>query len=257
MTLRARLAGRGLDWIVPDWPAPPSVQAVFVTRNGGHSAGPYATMNLGGTVGDDPQAYARNVALLAEVAGTPPLWLSQTHGTNVARVDGYAGVVEADAAVATLPGRAATIRVADCLPVLFCDRDGTCVGAAHAGWRGLCAGVLEATVAALPAAPGRLIAWMGPAIGPQAFEVGDDVRDAFMGCDPAAAAAFVPYPGRAGKWLADLYALARQRMAGVGVGAVYGGGYCTYTEVDRFFSYRREKSSGRMAGMVWLGEPAN
>jgi hypothetical protein len=162
---------------------------------------------------------------------------------------------EGDAALATLPGRAATVRVADCLPVLFCDRRGTRVAAAHAGWRGLCAGVLEATVAAMQTSPHDIIAWLGPAIGPGMFEVGDEVRAAFAARDAGAGAAFVPYPGRPGKWLADLYALARMRMRSVGVEAVYGGGLCTVTDAERFFSYRRDQTTGRMAALVWLAEP--
>ncbi len=205
MTLSDKLAERDLDWIIPDWPAPANVQSLMTTRNGGASSGHCATMNLAGNHADDPQHVERNQALLREVIGIEPRWLSQVHGTDVAMVDAPAQRWVADAAIATTPGIAAAVRVADCLPVLFCDRDGTRVAAAHAGWRGLAAGVLERTVEAMHVPPGGIIAWLGPAIGLAAFEVGDDVRDAFIaheaarasGCarpasSPSAAAAFAP-----------------------------------------------------------------
>ncbi|MEO8134346.1 MAG: peptidoglycan editing factor PgeF [Betaproteobacteria bacterium] len=254
MNLREEVERRGLDWIIPEWPAPPGVRAIVTTRNGGFSTGPCASMNLGTRVGDAPEALARNLALVQAVTGVQPHWLSQVHGTAVARVDDRQGEIEADAAVATAAGRAATVRIADCLPVLFCDRAGTQVAAAHAGWRGLCAGVLEATVAAMPGAAGALLAWLGPAIGPAAFEVGDEVRAAFVARDANAAAAFTAFPGRRGKWLADLYALARQRLQRAGVGAIYGGGLCTLSEPARFFSFRRDGTSGRMAALIWLAD---
>lgn len=254
MNLRRELEARGLDWIVPDWPAPSTVRALMTTRNGGASTGSCRSLNLGGR-GDDPLNVAKNREVLRRVCGIEPLWLSQTHGTHVVVVDQAPQSAEGDAALAALPGRAATVRVADCLPVLFCDRRGTRVAAAHAGWRGLCAGVLEATVAAMQVPPQDVLAWLGPAIGPDAFEVGDEVRAAFVARDAGAAAAFVPYPGRSGKWLADLYALARMRLRSVGVEAVYGGGFCTVTDAERFFSYRRDQTTGRMAALAWLAEP--
>ena len=255
MTLRAELDARGLDWIIPDWPAPKNVRALVTTRNGGFSTGPCATMNVAGNNGDDPDAVARNKQLLEAVIGVPPAWLSQVHGTHVAdldRIDSGAGTPSADAAVRSSGGRAVAVRIADCLPVLFCDKAGTRVGAAHAGWRGLSAGVLEATVAAMHVAPKNLVVWMGPAIGPTAYEVGDDVRDAFVDADGYAAAAFDPYPARPDKWLADLYALAGLRLQAAGVKAIYGGDLCTFSDPARFFSYRRDKSPGRMAALVWL-----
>jgi purine-nucleoside/S-methyl-5'-thioadenosine phosphorylase / adenosine deaminase len=252
MTLRQDLDRRGLDWIVPDWPAPPNVRALMTTRNGGFSKGACATLNLARNGADDPEAVARNQRLLEEVIGVAPAWLSQMHGTAVADVDRSEGVTAADAAVASHAGRAVAVRVADCLPVLFCDRAGTRIGAAHAGWRGLAAGVLEQTVAAMRVEPRELIAWMGPAIGPDAFEVGDDVRDVFVGVDAAATAAFRPYPARPGKWLADLFELGAMRLRACGVATIAGGGVCTVSNPDRFFSYRRDRSPGRMAAMVWL-----
>lgn len=254
MSLAKELERRGLDWIVPDWPAPPTVRALVTTRNGGFSTGACRGMNLG-LRGDDPLNVARNQELLRAVCGAEPLWLSQTHGKEVVAVDHAQQLAEGDAAIATRPGRAATARVADCLPVLFCDRRGTRVAAAHAGWRGLCAGVLEATVAALQVPPQEIMAWLGPAIGPGAFEVGAEVRAAFVTRDAGAHAAFVPYPERRGKWLADLYALATLRLRHAGVVAVHGGGFCTVADADRFFSYRRDKTTGRMAALVWLAAP--
>jgi len=255
MTLRAELDARGLDWIIPDWPAPKNVRALMTTRNGGVSSGPCATMNVAGNNGDDPGAVARNRQMLEDVIGVPLAWLSQVHGTHVADLGGVdpgAAAPTADAGVGSMARRAVVVRVADCLPVLFCDKAGTRIGAAHAGWRGLAAGVLEATVAAMNVAPKNLIAWMGPAIGPAAFEVGDDVRDAFVDADGYAAAAFDPHPGRPDKWLADIYALAGLRLQAAGVKAIYGGDLCTVSDPARFFSYRRDKSPGRMAALVWL-----
>lgn len=255
MSLAAELERRGLDWIVPDWPVPPTVRALVTTRNGGFSTGACRSMNLGHRSADDPLSVARNEELLRAVCGVEPLWLSQTHGTVVVAVDHAQQLAAGDAAVAARPGRAATVRVADCLPVLFCDAQGTRVAAAHAGWRGLCAGVLEATVAAMRTPAREIIAWLGPAIGPGAFEVGAEVRAAFVARDPAAGAAFVAYPGRPGKWLADLYALATLRLRHAGVVAVHGGGFCTVIDAERFFSYRRDKTTGRMAALVWLVAP--
>lgn len=240
-----------LDILVPDWPAPPRVRAAFTLRTGGVSGGPFASLNLGDHVGDDPAAVASNRRRLREALHLPaePLWLNQVHGREVARFDG-APRPDADAAMALQPGQVCAVLVADCLPVLFADRDGRCVAASHAGWRGLAAGVLERTVEALPAAPGALVAWLGPAIGPQAFEVGEEVRDAFVAAQPEAAEEFAPQA--AGRWLADLWGLARRRLAAAGVGAVYGGRGCTVSEPQRFFSYRRDGVTGRMAALVWL-----
>lgn len=238
------------DWLRPRWPAPPSVGACSTTRSGGVSRGPYAGLNLGAHVGDAPEAVAENRARLRRWLALPaePAWLEQVHGCAVAEAE--RGPARADAAVARGPGAVCVVMTADCLPVLLCDRDGTRVAAAHAGWRGLAAGVLETTVEALGGAPDGLMAWLGPAIGPASFEVGEEVRAAFVEPDPGAAAAFVPSPG--GRWLADLYALARRRLAAVGVTAVYGGGLDTYADAGRFYSYRRERATGRMASLIWL-----
>jgi len=239
-----------LGLLLPDWLAPPGVRAVMTLRTGGASGGPYASLNLGDHVGDEPDAVAENRRRLREALALPaePLWLEQVHGTDVARFGGP-GRPRADAAVASEPAQVCAVMVADCLPVLLADRAGTCVAAAHAGWRGLAAGVLEATVAALPVDPSQLVAWLGPAIGPDAFEVGPEVRDAFLAADPAAAVAF--RPGAEDRWLADVYTLARQRLARVGVTDVHGGGLCTVSDPSRFFSYRRDGVTGRMAALVW------
>jgi YfiH family protein len=226
------------------------VRGVSTTRRGGVSTGPYADWNLGDHVGDDPGAVARNRALLRERLALPrePRWLRQVHGCAVA--EGAAGECEADAAVARAPGEVCAVLTADCLPLLLCDRAGTRVGAVHAGWRGLAAGVIEAAVRRLDVPPGELLCWLGPAIGPDAFEVGPEVRERFLaGLGPGAADACRP---AAGRWLADLYALARQRLAGLGVTRVWGGDLCTYADPGRFFSYRRDGVTGRMATLVWI-----
>ena len=246
--------------VIPDWPAPANVRALQTTRAGGVSVGAYAALNLGDHVGDDPAAVARNRALLRATLPADPVWLKQVHGNSVADADHAIGVAEADAALARKPGKVCAVMTADCLPLLLCDEAGTVVAAAHAGWRGLAGGVVEATVKAMNVAPERLLVWLGPAIGPQAFEVGEEVRQAFMAHDPSAAKAFVPRfpitphpsPLTAPKWLADIYLLARQRLATLGVERVYGGGQCTYTDAERFYSYRRDQATGRMASLIWL-----
>ena len=256
--LEARVRGAGLDWIVPRLVDAAGVRALVTTRSGGVSAGEYATMNLARHSGDDPDAVAENRRRLQAFLPSAPVWLDQVHGTAVAVVEGRQPVPRpvADAAVTMTPGVVIAVQTADCLPVLFADRRGRAVGIAHAGWRGLAAGVLEATLASLRdlgVATHDVIAWIGPGIGPRAFEVGADVYAAFCATDAGAAAAFVA--GRPGKWTADLGALARTRLAAAGVGAVTGGGFCTHDEPARFFSYRRAQLSGRMASLVWL-EPA-
>lgn len=238
------------DWIVPDWPAPARVRALVTTRNGGASAGPYASMNLGQRVGDDPATVEANRRLLGTFLPAEPNWLHQVHGARVVRAEDPGEAREADAAVTTRANCVCPIMIADCMPVLFADRAGGAIGAAHAGWRGLAAGVLENTIGAMGVAPANLIAWLGPAIGPSAFEVGSDVRDAFVAIEPAAADAFRALGP--GKWLADLFLLARQRLARAGVSDVYGGGLCTYSDPTRFFSHRRDKVSGRMAALIWM-----
>lgn len=236
--------------ITPDWPAPPGVRAASTLRTGGVSQGPYASLNLGTHVGDDTGRVAANRIALARALGLPgePAWLIQVHGTRVVDLDEEMPG-EADGAVTSLPGRICVIMTADCLPVLLATRDGTRVGAAHAGWRGLAAGVLPAAVARMARPPDRLVAWLGPAIGPASYEVGTDVHEAFVSANPDAAAGFEP--GRDGHWLADLYALARMSLARAGVTAVYGGDRCTYREREHFFSHRRQAPCGRMATLIW------
>ena len=233
--------------LTPQWPVPDGVRAYQTTRLGGVSRPPYDSLNLGGHVGDLPEAVTENRRRLVQLAGLPrlPVWLSQEHGTTV--VEALAGGC-ADASYSTTPGQVCAVMTADCLPVLLCRADGGAVAAVHAGWRGLLAGVIEQTVMA--AGGGEWLAWLGPAIGPQAFEVGQEVFDAFLAEDAASASAFVP--GRAGHYMADIYVLARRRLARVGVDRVYGGQYCTYSEPERFYSYRRDGVTGRMASLIWL-----
>ncbi|MEM9057552.1 MAG: peptidoglycan editing factor PgeF [Pseudomonadota bacterium] len=237
--------------IVPDWPAPATVGAVSSTREGGVSEACWASLNLGAHVGDDTARVAENRRRFAAAAALPaePVWLDQVHGVTVVDAAVADGPEQGDAAVATRGGVVCAVMTADCLPVLLCDRAGTCVAAVHAGWRGLADGVIEASLGALPVEPAALLAWLGPAIGPTAFEVGDEVRERFVGPDAGAADAFVR---RGERWLADLYALARRRLAAAGVTAVFGGGFCTLSENERFFSYRRDGQTGRMATAVWL-----
>lgn len=242
------------NWILPDWPAPPTVRALITTRAGGVSRGAYAGLNLGLSSGDDIEAVTRNRASLRQWLPAEPLWLRQVHGTTVAEADAMEGNPEADAAVARRTGTVCAALTADCLPLLMCDEAGTVVAAAHAGWRGLSSGVIERTLRVMDRPPEALLAYLGPAIGPAAYEVGAEVREAFVaadrGGDPEAEAAFTP--GKPGKFYADLYALARRRLARSGVVRVYGGGYCTYTERERFYSYRRDGATGRMASLIWI-----
>ena len=238
------------DWIVPDWPAPANVKALITTRAGGVSKGTFASLNFGLRTGDDPQAVAANRDRLNSLLPQPPRWLRQVHGASVVEADALEGRPEADAGIARRPGTVCAVLVADCIPVLLADRAGTTVAIAHAGWRGLAAGVIENTAHRMAVDPRGLIAYLGPGIGPGAFEVGADVRDAFLARDAGAAAAFTPHA--AGKWLADLFLLARQRLRRAGVGEIHGGALCTYSDARRFFSYRRERTTGRMAAVIWL-----
>lgn len=240
----------GSDWIDPDWPASRNVGALMTTRSGGVSTGSYAGLNLGAHCGDDARHVAANRALLRMHLPNDPFWLRQVHGRAVVDVASAGIEPEADAAVASSPDLVCAVLAADCMPVLFCDRHGTRVAAAHAGWRGLARGVLEATVAALAVPPSDLLAWLGPAIGPRHFEVGDDVRDAFVSDEHAAAAAFAALGH--GKWLADLEVLARRRLTACGVQAVFGGGMCTVSAPQLFYSHRRDRVTGRMAALIWL-----
>jgi YfiH family protein len=242
-----------IDLIEPDWPAPARVRACTTTRHGGVSQGRWTSLNLGTHVGDDPEAVHENRRRIDERLGLPaePHWLNQVHGTSVRYIGPGAPCTEAcaDAAMTYQPGAVCVVMTADCLPVLFCNRHGDRVAAAHAGWRGLLDGVLEATVAAFDDAPGDLMAWLGPAIGPTAFEVGPEVREAFLDRSTAEACF---RPGRDDRWLADLYGLAARRLDAAGVMSVSGGDRCTFSEPETFFSYRRDGITGRMASLIWL-----
>lgn len=245
--------------IVPDWPAPANVRALQTTRHGGFSAAPYASLNLGDHVGDEPINVERNRMLLGALMPGEPVWLEQVHGKLVADADSAHGVtrsaascmLRAEVADASIARRGVcVVMTADCLPVLMCDKTGSVVAAVHAGWRGLAAGVIESTVQLMQVPPQNLMAWLGPAISQPSFEVGDDVRAAFVAVDEKAAAAFIP--GMSGKWQADIYALARLRLNALGVTQIYGGDRCTHRESDQFFSYRRDGVTGRMGTFIWL-----
>jgi YfiH family protein len=253
------------DWLTPDWPAPTAVRALSTLRTGGASVPPFASLNLGGHVGDDATAVEGNRRALLAAAGLPaePAWLEQVHGICVTDLDSPGPTGPSDAAVTRQPGRVCAILTADCLPVLLTGAAGDRVGASHAGWRGLAGGVIEATVSALGGPPEELLAWLGPAIGPRHFEVGAEVREEFLrrvgaGDTPAAdaaadEAAFLP--NARGRYMADLYALARGRLLRLGVERIYGGGECTYTDDARYFSHRREGRTGRQATLIWLEGP--
>ena len=236
--------------LVPAWPAPTNVRALQTLRTGGCSPAPWNSFNLGNHVGDSPALVAANRAMLRERLPAEPFWLQQVHGIAAVNADFEANLQEADAAIARQPGRVCAVMTADCLPVLLCDRAGRVVAAAHAGWRGLAAGVLEASIKKMDVPASELLAWLGPAIGPKCFEVGDEVRATFVDKDPSATLAFAAKPS--GKWLADIYTLARQRLQAVGVNSISGGDFCTFTEAERFFSYRRDGVTGRMASLIWL-----
>jgi polyphenol oxidase len=248
-------------WVEPDWPAPSGVRALSTVRSGGVSLAPYSSLNLGGHVGDLPEAVAENRRRLVVEAGLPaePLWLAQVHGIAVADLDARmsldvtgaaASMAAADAAFTRRPGRICAILTADCLPVLLTEQSGAVVGAAHAGWRGLAGGVIEATVRAMDGPPERLMAWLGPAIGPEHFEVGAEVREASLKEDPGAERAFTL--NARGRFMADLGALARRRLEALGVGRIYGGGQCTHADAERYFSHRRDGVTGRQATLIWL-----
>ena len=258
-SLARRVAAAGYDWIVPRWPAAANVHAFATTRNGGVGRGAHASLDLGGasiasSTPAEASAIAENRRRVQAFLPAPPVWLSQVHGAGVVTIGPAppAHPPRADAAVTRHASVVLAVRVADCMPVLLCDRRGSVIAAAHAGWRGLAAGVLENAVAAMGCDATDVIAWLGPAIGPEAFEVGADVRDAFVRDDGHAAAAFVDRAP--GKWLADLEALARRQLERVGVRSIHGGGMCTYSDAGRFFSFRRDRTSGRMAAFVWRDE---
>ena len=254
------------DWLVPDWPAPANVRALCTTRAGGTSRAPWATLNLAAHVGDDAAAVAANRGLLQRHLPAAPVWLSQVHGTRVidpAQHTPAAPPPEADAARTRATDVPCAVLTADCLPVLLCDHGGgaspgstlaTEVAAIHAGWRGLADGVIEATAAAMQTRPQDWLAWIGPCIGPAAFECGDDVVAAFCDEHPQARSAFRPHPTSPGKWLGDLPAIARMRLVALGVppAAIHGGDLCTVAEPSRFYSFRRDGVTGRMASVVWL-----
>ncbi len=243
------------ELLYPDWPASPRVHAVMTTRRGGVSQGVYASLNLGDHVGDDIRNVQRNRQRLTAAAGLPaePVWLKQVHGCEV--VDAREAGCEADASFTDRDGVVCAVLTADCLPLLLSDRSGQAVSAVHAGWRGLAAGVIEQAVSRFEAPAASLLAWMGPAIGPAAFEVGDEVRQAFIDLESEDARAF--QPAKPGYWRADLYRLARWRLTRAGVGFIGGGDYCTVTDRERFFSYRRDGVTGRMASLIWLGDPVS
>lgn len=263
--------------IIPDWPAPANIKALQTTRAGGSSKAPYDSLNLGDHVGDDPLVVERNRILLNTLLPSEPVWLEQSHGIVVANADRADCLPQADACIARHRAAVCVVMTADCLPILLCDQQGSVVGAAHAGWKGLAAGVIEATVQAMNVAPQNLMAWLGPAISQHAFEVGEEVRAAFVDADPQAVSAFTPSPcaegsprsggeptglplagvmgegrGEGKKWFADIYALARLRLNALGITQIYGGDRCTYREHEQFFSYRRDGRTGRMGAFIWL-----
>lgn len=242
-------------FIVPTWETSIEVGALATTRLGGVSKAPYDSLNLGSHVEDELISVYENRHLLNRFLPSKPQWLQQIHGIEVVDLDlPHDEVPVADAAISRKKDVICAVQTADCLPVLFADKEATVVGAAHAGWRGLCDGVLEATIAKMDVDPSQLLAWLGAAIGPAAFEVGEEVRQAFISKDAKAIEAFVPNPANSGKWLANIYLLAKQRLiaAGVHSSQISGGGLCTYSDKERFFSYRRDKVTGRQASMIWL-----
>ncbi len=246
------------DWIKPNWPAPATVHACTTTRRGGISAPPYDSLNLSCHVGDAPSAVALNRLYLRRGLGLPeaPRWLQQTHGPRLVDTNSLGGEtdpVQADGWVTGRPGHVCAILSADCLPILLCNRRGSRVGAVHAGWRGLAAGIIEAAVTAMDTAEQDLMAWLGPGIGARHFEVGEEVRAALGAPGIQRANAFAP--SKPGRWFADLFMLARQRLENAGVRRIYGGTYCTYSDPSRFYSYRRDRTTGRMATLIWIDVP--
>ena len=242
------------EWLIPNWDAPKNINAIMTTRQGGFSRAPFDSMNLGEHVDDDLQAVAKNRASLKQKLNlsSEPFWLTQVHGVEIANADQQSkGIVEADASVAHKQGSVCAVMTADCLPVLFCNQNGTAIAAAHAGWRGLHAGVLEQTVSSLNCPANEVMAWFGVAIGSDYFEVGGEVREAFISVQDAAENAFVP-SANAGKWLANIYLLARLRLQAIGVTTISGGEYCSYQDKKHFYSYRREAKTGRMASLIWM-----
>ena len=242
------------NWIVPDWPAPKNIIAISTTRNGGYSLSPYEQLNLGLHVGDDVDLVLKNRQLITDSAQLPeaPRWLEQTHSTDVLTSQNWQTDSVADAMVSQYSHHVCTIMTADCLPILLCDQQGTMVAAIHAGWRGLQAGIIEKTIAHFSCPPSEIMAWFGPAIGPSQFEVGEDVYQQFVGCDPQASSAFQSTDEQ--HYLANIYHLAKQRLNSNGISAIYGGQFCAVSASQQFFSYRREGVTGRMATMIWLAD---
>lgn len=245
------------DWIIPDWPVPGNVKALFTTRNGGVScgaAGKYASFNVGMHVNDDQFDVTCNRTLLRHHLPSEPKWLQQIHGTLPIRIDSATEALpQGDAALCGTRGLVCAVMVADCLPVFLCDTAGTMVGVLHAGWRGLAGGIIERSIAAMQVDPSNLMAWLGPAIGPDHFEVGSDVYETFIQRHASAAHAFMSKDNDyEDKWLADIFLLARQLLESIGVNQIYGGGVCTFTDSARFFSHRRDGETGRMAALIWL-----
>jgi YfiH family protein len=251
-TTRVAAAGLSGAFVLAEWPARETIGALTTTRRGGHSRGPYGGFNLALHVGDDPEAVLANRGALVSRLGLTrsPRWLDQVHGSRVIDAADAGADPEADGASTSVPGVGCAVLTADCLPILLCDRAGTRIAALHCGWRGLAKGVIAAGIAALCHPPDRLLAWLGPAIGAGRYEVDGMVRDAFTGSSADLARAFSP--SRAGHWHLDLYRAARLSLGMLGVRAVYGGGYCTYGEPDRFFSHRRDGVTGRMASLIWI-----
>lgn len=246
-----------IHFIQPNWPAPPNVKALQTTRTGGVSQGAYTSLNLGAHVNDAPIAVAKNRQLLSNYLPSEPVWVNQVHGFEVIDAAASSCLENADASFTTKPNVVCVTMTADCLPVLLCDKKGTVVAAVHAGWRGLCDAVIEAAVAKMQVPASEILVWLGPAIGPNAFEVGDDVRQQFIAKDSKAALAFRPHGD---KWLCNMYQIARQRLNAMGVTEIYGASvnedFCTYSDEARFFSFRRDNVTGRMASMIWLEKPA-
>ena len=238
-----------LSSIIPNWPAPANVHALQTNREGGCSHAPYDSFNLGSHVNDNPMHVAQNRQLLSQYLPSEPVWLNQVHGINVVDAAETSCVPDADASYTSRKNVVCVTMTADCLPILICDSAGTLVASIHAGWRSLCDGVIEATIKQLPAKPANLMAWLGPAIGPNAFEVGFEVREQFMAKDAKAELAFKKHGE---KYLADIYKIATQRLNNLGVTQIYGGGRCTFTEKEQFFSFRRDGATGRMATLIWL-----
>ena len=242
--------------ITPNWHAPEHIRAFTTVRTGGVSQAPFDSFNLGDHVGDNPTDVQQNRQLLVEQFGLPhfPLFLTQTHSTRVIRLPYDGDNLEADAVYTNQPNQVCLVMTADCLPVLFYSKDGKEVAAAHAGWRGLCDGVLENTVVEFTCSPAEICVWLGPAIGPNAFQVGKEVIEQFCAFDPQAELAFIADPTTSGKFLGNLYQIAQQRLRKLGISKVFGGEHCTFTEQERFFSYRRDKQTGRMASIIWRSE---